>query len=109
MFLSWQDPLEFTTGVAQDITHYSVSVSGDAVQIIPATTVCPTVNCSYLFPLHAETLPITSFRGDVSANNVIGPGPSCPIQMEVGEYIHHDLHYLIRSINNIYVFNILQI
>ena len=61
------------------------------VQTIPATTACPTVNCSYLIPLNVDTLPISPFRGDVSANNVIGPGPSCPIQMEAGEYMHRDL------------------
>ena len=54
-----------------------------------------------MFPLNVNTPLITSFRGDVSANNMIGRGPSCPIQREVGEYIHHDLHYLIRSINSI--------
>ena len=57
------------------------------VQIIPATTACPTVNCSYLIPLNVA-IKFSSFRADVSANNVIGPGPSCPIRMEAGEYFH---------------------
>ena len=78
--IHWSLPQEYIRTL---LTSYSVSVSGDAVQTIPATTACPTVNCSHLFPL---SLPILSLRGDVSASNVIGPGPSCPIQMEVGKY-----------------------
>ena len=35
------------------------------------------------------------------ANNVISPGPSCPIQMEVGEYMRHDSQCVIRGVNYI--------
>ena len=60
--------------------------NSDTVQTIPVTTACPTVNCYSLFPLNVDTLPTSSFIGDVSVNNMIGPGPSCPIRMEAGEY-----------------------
>ena len=74
-----QNPTEFTTGVRQDVTDYSVMVEEFPSETVSASVACPNVNCSLLFLL---SLPRSQsqVKSSVAAENLFGQGSNCIVQ-----------------------------
>lgn len=95
---SLKNPPDFTSGVSQDVRHYSVIVEGISSQTVPASSACPTANCSHLVMLSS---PSSVLRGSVTAENVFGIGQSCTKQFQIGMWLVIHNYYLV--VNNYYV------